>query len=181
MKKLLLIIVGCVLFWVTIHVMLKMGGGSAMLYRKIEYNWYVFESMRKHDPGQCAKISDDMAQGKPGYLRENCFYAYMDTHMESRSDCVAPRLIVDGSSIMNMNTLDWFRQECLIAYYKRIFVSPVAQKIKACDRLSDRLIEFTYYRQNLRSNHENTPIIKNPFITDLDIFENCEHQIKEFK
>ena len=35
--------------------MLKMGGGSAMLYRKIEYNWYVFESMRKHDPASAQK------------------------------------------------------------------------------------------------------------------------------
>ncbi len=121
MKKILLICVGLFLLWATLQVMLEMGGGVTALYRKLEYNWYSFRGIQKHDPGQCARIGDDTSQGNPGYLRENCFYKYMRSHVATRSDCAATHLIVDALSITQMSTTEWFRQECLIEYYKHIF------------------------------------------------------------
>lgn len=181
MKKIFLILIGLILLWVTIQVMLDMGGGAAMIYRKVEYSWWSFESRRKHDPGQCAYIQDDTSQGNPTYLKENCFYTYMTARDFSKNECFSDRLIVDAIHLSSMNASDRFRQGCLLNYYKHIFSSPEAKSLKACTGLSDRLIEFSYHRQNIWSHTYNaldTPT-KNPFITDLDLFENCEEKIKD--
>ncbi len=62
MKKIFLICIGILLLWSTLQVMLQMGGGVAAIYRKIEYTWWTFQSKVRHDPGQCARIGDDIGQ-----------------------------------------------------------------------------------------------------------------------
>lgn len=181
MKKIFLICVGCVLLWVTIQVILEMGGGMAAIYRKAEYTWYSYSSTRKHDPGGCARIGDDMHQGKPSYLRDMCFYEYMLAGVPQKNDCAAKEFLVDTVSIIKMKPADWFRQECLLLYYKNLVWSPQAENIEVCKGLSDRLIEFSYYRQNLRSKNEDTALSpgKNPFRTDVDLIEDCEREINK--
>lgn len=171
---------GCVLILVTTQVMVNTGGGMAAVYRKIQYNWYNYKSMQKHDPGYCASIGDDTNQGKPGYLREKCFGDYMSLRVQSKNDCATKEIIVDTVSIIKMSPAEWFRQECLLLYY-RDFISDVdINASPVCLGLSDRLIELSYYRHNLRSKDASVALSpgKNPFRNDVDRVEDCEYAIK---
>ena len=74
-----------------------------------------------------------------------------------------------------MSDADWLRQECLLAYYKNMLSQP--HSTKKCNGLKDRLVEFSYYRQNIRSKNGDTlamPPLKNSFIADIDLLETCE-------
>ena len=101
--------------------------------------------------------------------------------MSARNECGADRIIVDSTSIAHMNKSDWLRQECLLSYYKKIFWSALAKRIPVCQNLTDQLIEFSYYRQNIRSNVDNLSTTQNAFVSELDLFEACENKIKNAK
>ncbi len=58
MKKLLLIFVGIFLLGATAQIFLEFMGGIPGAVRAGESFWFEKQAIKKHDPGQCAKIGN---------------------------------------------------------------------------------------------------------------------------
>ena len=108
--------------------------------------WYERQALVQHDPGQCASIGDYLGKGRKEYLREKCLARYT-AHIQSRNDCGTLTLLNSLQDIQKMDRAAYYRQECLINHYKRMFGNNlVAEWLPAsCTKLSENFIFLSHY------------------------------------
>lgn len=176
MKKLLLIFVGIFLLGATAQIFLEFMGGIPGAVRAGESFWFEKQAIKKHDPGQCAKIGNYLGAWRSDYLREKCL-AHYAPHINTRYDCGTHEFITKHRGEV-VSLAEYYRQDCLINHYKRMLGNTLTMQWlpTTCSDFSEKLILLSYSLKESMELNDGQNIDETNFLSNADrsSIEQCE-------